>query len=177
MAGGRPSKYQPEFVKQAEKLCALAATDAEIADFFDVSVATIYRWKNEHPEFCDALKVGKETADNRVERSLFNRAIGYQHPDMHVSTYEGEVILTPIVKVYPPDTTAAIFWLKNRKPDEWRDKSTTEVTGKDGGAIQQEISASADATRLLDDLARLKAAPGAQGGVGSGSKTEPASAD
>ena len=65
---GRPSAYDQSYPKQAEKLCLLGATDQEIADFFEVDVRTIYRWKGLHEEFCQALKAGKEQADARVER-------------------------------------------------------------------------------------------------------------
>ena len=71
---GRPSKYAAAFVAQAVKLCRLGATDIEIADFFEVDVRTLYRWKGQHEAFCQALKAGKEVSDERVERSLFSRA-------------------------------------------------------------------------------------------------------
>lgn len=132
----RPSKYKAEFVKQAEKLCRLGATDIEVADFFEVNVATINRWKSEHPAFCASLKVGKDEADSRVERSLFARANGYEHDEVHISNYQGAVTLTPIRKIYPPDTVAAIFWLKNRKPKEWREAKSVELTGADGGPVR-----------------------------------------
>lgn len=123
---GRPSKYQAAFAGQARKLAALGTTDREIADFFEVDERTLYRWKNEHEEFCQALTLGKEGPDARVEQSLFQRAVGYSHDDVHISTYEGKVTLTPIVKHYPPDATAIIFWLKNRRPDRWREKREEE---------------------------------------------------
>jgi transposase-like protein len=66
MAAGRPSKYKPEFIEQAKKLCLLGATDMEIADFLEVNIVTLYRWKNEHEEFCNALKISKAVADDRV---------------------------------------------------------------------------------------------------------------
>jgi hypothetical protein len=135
---GRPSKFQPEFVTQAEKLCKLGATDMEIADFFEVDVRTLYRWKAEHEGFCQALKSGKDQADERVERSLYARATGYEHDDMDIRVVEGVVVQTPIRKHYPPDTTAAIFWLKNRRAAEWRDKVQQEMTGADGGPVQIE---------------------------------------
>lgn len=121
MAGGRPSKFKPEFVEQAAKLCQLGATDKEIADFFEVNVATINRWKAEFPEFCDSLKAGKELADERVERSLYHRAIGYKHEAVKFFQAGGAILKEEYVEHFPPDTTAAIFWLKNRRPDLWRD--------------------------------------------------------
>ena len=126
----RPSKYKPEFIAQAEKLCRLGATDIEVADFFDVDVRTLYRWKGEQEAFCQALKAGKDVSDERVERSLFSRATGYEHDEVDIRVLGGEIVQTPIRKFYPPDTTAAIFWLKNRKPAQWRDKQDVEHSGE-----------------------------------------------
>lgn len=127
---GRPSKYKPEFAAQAKKLCVLGATDIEIADFFEVDVRTIYRWKAEFDEFCQSLKIAKTEADERVERSLYARANGYEHNEVDIRVVNGLIVQTPIRKYYPPDTTAAIFWLKNRKPDEWRDKQEVQHSGE-----------------------------------------------
>lgn len=132
----RPSKYKPEFAAQAAKLCALGATDVEIADFFEVDVRTIHRWKGEFDEFCHSLRSGKEVSDERVERSLFARANGYEHDEVDIRVVSGEIVQTPIRKYYPPDTTAAIFWLKNRRPDLWRDKVEQTITGPNGGPVQ-----------------------------------------
>lgn len=129
MAAGRPPKFKPEFVEQSQKLCKLGATDIEIADFFAVDVRTLYRWKGDYPEFCQALKSGKAEADERVERSLFARATGYEHEDTDIRVIEGKIVQTTIRKQYPPDTTAGIFWLKNRRPAEWRDKQEIEHGG------------------------------------------------
>ena len=130
--GGRPSKYDPAFAAQAEKLCKLGATDEDLADFFEVSIRTVIRWRSEHDEFCQATKVGKEKADDRVERSLYSRAVGYTYDAVKIMQYEGEAIITPYREHCPPDTGAAIFWLKNRRKDDWRDKQTVEhgVTGE-----------------------------------------------
>lgn len=125
----RPSKFQEELIPQAEKLCKLGATDMEVADFFEVDVRTLYRWKAENEAFCQALKAGKEVADERVERSLYARANGYEHNEVDIRVVGGAIVQTPIRKYYAPDTTACIFWLKNRKPAEWRDKVETEHSG------------------------------------------------
>lgn len=130
---GRPSKFKPEFIRQAKLLANKAFTDAEVAEFFEVPRQTLYRWLSERPDFRDALKLGKEESDNRVERSLFERAVGYRHPDTHISNYQGVITLTPFEKHYPPDSTACIFWLKNRRPETWRDKP--EGTGLDAEDI------------------------------------------
>lgn len=136
----RPSKFQPEFIEQAAKLCKLGATDRELADFFDVAESTLNLWKLEYPEFSESLKRGKEEADARVEQSLYRRALGYSHDAVHVSNYQGAVTLTPIVEHHPPDTTACIFWLKNRKPADWRDKQSVEHGVDDSlGQLLQQI--------------------------------------
>ena len=117
---GRPSAYREEFPAQARKLCRLGAKDTELADFFGVSEQTLNKWKQWHPDFVEALKDGKQLADANVAESLYHRAIGYEHPDVHISNYQGAITITPIVKRYPPDTIACIFWLKNRRIDLWR---------------------------------------------------------
>lgn len=124
--GGRPTKYKPEYAKQAAKLCQLGATDADLSDFFEVSRSTINLWKIEFAEFSDALNVGKRPADERVKASLYHRAVGYSHPDVDIKVIDGQIITTEIIKHYPPDTTAAIFWLKNRLPDEFRANNEQE---------------------------------------------------
>jgi len=132
---GRPTKYKAEYAKQAAKLCELGATDEELAEFFEVDRATIYRWKHDQPKFCDALKIGKSASDSRVEQSLYHRAIGYTFDSEKVMTVAqgnnmGSVIeRVPIREHVPPDVTAGIFWLKNRKPTEWRDKQEVEHSG------------------------------------------------
>jgi hypothetical protein len=128
---GRPSLYKEEYPKQARKLGLLGATDKEIADFFEVSEDTIYEWKKAHPEFSEALKEGKAQADAEVANRLYKRAMGYSHKAVKIFMPAGanEPVYAPYVERYPPDTTAAIFWLKNRQPEKWRDKHDVEVSG------------------------------------------------
>lgn len=127
-AGGRPSAFKPEYVEQGRKLAALGATDREIADFFKVAESTLYLWKNTHPLFSEALKVGKAPADARVEQSLYRRATGYSFDAQKIFQYEGQPVTVPYVEHVPPDVTACIFWLKNRVPEEWRDKQDVDVS-------------------------------------------------
>ena len=137
---GRPTSYRPEYAEQAYKLCLLGATDDRMADFFGVSKQTINAWKGEFPKFLDSITQGKEKADAEIAESLFHRAKGYSHPDTHVSNFQGQVTLTPLVKYYPPDTPAASLWLRNRQPKLWRDKVEQEISGPDGGPIKTESS-------------------------------------
>jgi hypothetical protein len=127
MPAGRPTDYKPEFSEQAEKLCKLGATDKDLADFFEVSIRTIERWRVQHEDFCRAGKSGKDEADNRVERSLFNRAVGYTFESEKIFNNKGEIVRAPCLEHVPPDVTAAIFWLKNRRKDEWRDRIEAHV--------------------------------------------------
>lgn len=128
--GGRPTDYKEKYAVQAYKLCLLGAIDKTLADFFGVCEKTINNWKEDHAEFLQSLKEGKASADAEVAKSLFQRATGYQHEDTHVSNYQGDITLTKLIKHYPPDTTAGIFWLKNRKSAEWRDKQDVEHSGE-----------------------------------------------
>ena len=129
---GQPSKFTAAMSKQARFLAEKGCTDAEMAGFFGVSEKTLNTWKKEHPDFLESLKEGKAVADDKVQTALFQRATGYSHPDSHVSNFQGTITVTPLVKHLPPDTTACIFWLKNRKQDEWREKVdvNANVTGE-----------------------------------------------
>ena len=137
---GRPTAYRPEYAPQAEKLAQLGATDIEVADFFGVDVRTVYRWKHDFDEFCQALKAGKDSADERVERSLYQKAIGYEQDEVKIFMPGGATapVYAPYRAKIAPDTTAAIFWLKNRRAQEWRDVKAQEITGPDGGPVQLE---------------------------------------
>lgn len=123
---GRPTKYKPEYAIQAKKLSNFGATDREIAEFFEVAESTIYLWKLEHEDFSESLKLGKGVADERVKRALYHRALGYSHAEDDIRVVNQEIVVTPTVKHYPPDSTALIFWLKNRLPDEFRNNPSPD---------------------------------------------------
>lgn len=133
--GGRPKTTVIERLKKIEfdykkikMLATFGLTDKELGGLLGVDESTITRWKQASPEFLHALKEGKEISDSKVVKSLFERAIGYSHPDVHISNYQGAITKTPITKHYPPDPTSMIFWLKNRQPDKWREKQELELT-------------------------------------------------
>ena len=130
--GGRPTVYRPEMAALAEKLCLLGATDAQLAEALDVCETTINTWKSAHPEFSEALKKGKARADAEVAASLFHRANGYSHDAVKIvaDARTGAEHIVPYTERYPPDTTACIFWLKNRRPDLWRDKHDVAHAGE-----------------------------------------------
>ena len=137
MPAGRPTSYKPEYVEQAKKLCLLGATDIELADFFKVSIATIYRWRNTHEKFCEAVCAGKEFADERVERAFYQRAVGYTFQSEKVFQFQGAIVRADTREHVPPDPSAGFNWLKNRRGDRWRDKIETQHSG--GFAIEKVV--------------------------------------
>jgi hypothetical protein len=129
---GRPSAYRADYAEQAFRLCLLGATDIELAEAFDVTDTTINNWKHAHPEFLASIKRGKDEADAKVAQSLYRRALGYEHPAVKIAAdaKTGEHVMVPYTERYPPDTAAAIFWLKNRQRAKWRDKQDVEHSGE-----------------------------------------------
>lgn len=134
--GGRPTKYTDDFPKRAYRLALLGLIDTDIALALGIQTETFYIFRKQHPEFAEALKKGKSEADGYVAESLYRRALGYSHPEDKVFVYKGSPVVVPTEKHHPPDTTAAIFWLKNRQRDKWRDVWNLEHTGKNGAPIQ-----------------------------------------
>jgi len=130
--GGRPSAYKPEYAELAYKFCLLGADDSRLAQMFDVSEQTINAWKKQYPEFLESLKNGKEIADAEIANSLFHRAKGYSHPEVDIKVIDSQIVQTELTKHYPPDTGAAMAWLKNRQPKQWRDRQEVDHTSADG---------------------------------------------
>jgi transcriptional regulator with XRE-family HTH domain len=113
-------------------LATLGLTDEQIADVLGIATATLSDYKNKHPEFSEALKAGKAISDQKVVESLYKRATGYSHPETKVFCNEGEITTVNVVRHHPPDTTACIFWLKNRDKENWRDKVESGFTDSEG---------------------------------------------
>ena len=103
-------------------------TNEQIANNIGINVKTLYDWKNKKSDICNALKKGKEVVDIEVENALLKRALGYKYDEV---TYENGVETKRVTKEVQPDTTAQIFWLKNRKPKNWKDKQNSENTSDD----------------------------------------------
>lgn len=103
-------------------------TNEQIANNIGINVKTLYEWKNKESNISNALKKGKEVVDIEVENALLKRALGYKYDEV---TYENGVETKRVTKEVQPDTTAQIFWLKNRKPKNWKDKQNSENTSDD----------------------------------------------
>ncbi len=100
---GRPGLYKPEMCEQVYRRCLLGATNEDLAEMLGITTTTIQDWKHKHPDFSAAIKAGKEEADEKVADSLYNQALS-------------------------GNTTAQIFWLKNRQSKSWREKTEIDHT-------------------------------------------------
>lgn len=129
---GRPTLYKEEYADQAYKLCLLGATDAEMADFFQIAESTLNLWKQAQPIFMESITRGKLLADAEVAEKLFHRAKGYSHDAVKIFNDSGREMVVPYTEHYPPDTQAASLWLRNRQPKKWRDKQEIDHTSQDG---------------------------------------------
>jgi hypothetical protein len=125
--GGRPSPYVSEYAHIASVMCSTGATDLELAQAFGVTTRTITTWKARHPEFLLAIGEAKKLPNDRVERALYHRAIGYSHEATKIVTNGSQIVAVNYIEHVPPETQAARLWLLNRDPTSWRDKQEVAV--------------------------------------------------
>lgn len=143
----RPTKYNATYhVPWARSLMLRGCTIQELADQMEVTKSTIHKWMNEHEEFSDAIKRGRDYSDLQVELSLYKRATGTKVTEKKtiVQTGKNGETIPARVEVYekdvPPDTTACIFWLKNRRPAEWRETNNISLqTDSNIESVKDEI--------------------------------------
>ncbi len=124
---GRPSKFNEALALRMLEMAKKGATDQQMADAIGVDVSTLGNWKAGRKDFLEALKGAKDVADQIVEATLFQRACGYRHKAVKFFCSEGTILTQEYEEVYAPDTVACIFWLKNRKPEDWRDKQDIDL--------------------------------------------------
>jgi len=138
---GRPTKYKKIYDEQAYKLTLLGGVDSELADFFNVTESTLNKWKIDHPLFSESIKNGKDIANANVATSMYQKSIGYSHPEDKIFSggYDEngkprDPLIVGTTKHYPPDTMAASLFLRNRSRVKgaiglnWQDKTEQEVT-------------------------------------------------
>lgn len=136
MAAGRKSRYETEVKDKlllVQGWARSGLTEKQIAQNLGVGVSSFSAYKLKYPALVEALKKGKEVVDFEVENALLKRALGYEYEEVRETSSAG--IVTEIVrtkKYMPPDVTAQIFWLKNRKPEEWREKRDKETNSGEG---------------------------------------------
>lgn len=116
-------------------------TDEQIAKNIGIAPSTFYEWKKKSKEFSETLKKGKEVVDFEVENALLKRALGYEYEE---ETYENGILIKKVKKQVAPDTTAMIFWLKNRRKEQWREKVEVVKTDDDLQKINKNVSNIAD---------------------------------
>lgn len=137
---------EPEGLTLIEGWARWGLTEKQIAKNMGCSLSTLSAWKKDHPEILQSLKKGKEVADFEVENALYKRATGYEIEETITKIVKGKEVTETVKKRIPPDTTAAIFWLKNRRPDRWRDRpdpdqtdtlaAAARILGEIGGVIE-----------------------------------------
>lgn len=123
----------PEGLLKLEAWARDGLIDEQIAENIGITTSTLYEWKKKYPEISETLKKGKEVVDIQVENALLKRALGYTYEEIKTENGPDGTKKTVTVKEVVPDTTAQIFWLKNRRPDRWRDKQDVEHSGQIGG--------------------------------------------
>lgn len=123
MPGGQPTKFNKEIKRQALLLAAKGFTYEDMAQVFGVKRQTIHNWQKAHPKFFDTLKEIKAQSDTCIEKSLYQKAQGYELNGKH----------------YPADTVSMIFWLKNRQPKKWRDRQEIDFTVGLQGLTDKEL--------------------------------------
>lgn len=129
MAKGKYQRWlEPDGLKLLESWARNGLTDEQIAHNVGVNVKTLWDWRQKYTPICKALKKGKEVVDIEVENALLKRALGYEYTETMTEESEDGCKVRETKKFVPPDVTAQIFWLKNRRPDAWREKQIVEVS-------------------------------------------------
>ena len=138
---GAPTKYDPDrHPEYARALAIEGLTNEEIAKQIGINKTTLHEWVKKHPDFSNSIKEGKAESDAKVEMSLYKRALGYTYTERKViDLSDGGTRIETVVKEVVPDVGAQCMWLKNRRPDKWRDRIQQEITGKDGGPVEQVV--------------------------------------
>jgi hypothetical protein len=150
-APGRPTLYRPEYDEQAHDHCLLGATNAGLADLFGVAPRTIDNWIANIPDFAKAVREGRALADARVARSLYERAVGYRHTVERTVFHRGEERKLTNTVQYPPDTQACIFWLRNRRRENWNVREAATPEGADSETLIAILDAAGERARQGGD--------------------------
>lgn len=131
-AKGKSAEWlTPEGLLKIEGWARDGLTDEQISKNIGISRSTLNVWKDRYSDISDALKRGKDVIDRQVENALLKRALGYEYEEVKEKFEDGVITERTVTKKeVVPDTTAQIFWLKNRKPDKWRDKPGYEDTSE-----------------------------------------------
>jgi hypothetical protein len=127
-SGTVSTRWSEDLVRMVYELALLGLTEAIMAKVMNVPVNTFNGWKVRHPEFWDAINKGRFIADAKVAASWYNRAVGYDIPEEHLTTYRGVTTVTKIMRHIPGDAVAAERWLANRQRELWNSSHRVELT-------------------------------------------------
>ena len=128
-------------------------SDEQIATNMGITDSTFYEWKKKYSEISEVLKEGKDVVDRQVENALLKSALGYKYDEVTEERRDDMLVVTKVIhKEVQPNTTAQIFWLKNRKRLEWRDRVENAITGADGGSVKVETLTDADVDARIKEL-------------------------
>ncbi len=157
-AVGAPTEYKERYARDAKALCLLGAKDAELANHMGIDIQTLYDWREKHSSFAQAIKDGRVIGDAHVAESLYHRAIGACHKATKIFLPPGsrEPVYATYTEELPPDTAAAFIWLKNRRPQDWRDKKELDITGSVEARLDPSVRA------LMDTMVSLLSLEGVQ---------------
>jgi hypothetical protein len=149
MPPGRPTLYHADYAEIARKACTEGATNLTLAERIGVARGTIDNWIATIPEFGEAVREGRAVADDAVVSALYARATGFKQPATKFFHYHGETRREEHTVHLPPDTHACIFWLRNRRPEEWREKHEAPSEAKDDHdeAWEERLAAAAERAR------------------------------
>lgn len=131
-----PVLYTPDCIPRVKRLFMSGLTDYEVARALGISATTFLKWKIAYDDLFEACVEGRDARDKRVEDSLYEKAVGYKWTEkqrvtvVDPETGKEEMREVDAEKLMPPDNGAIIFWLKNRRPDQWRDRIDHDVSGK-----------------------------------------------
>jgi hypothetical protein len=136
-ARGRPTKYRPEYDKQAYNYCKLGANDKDLAEFFNCTEQTVNNWKHDYPTFFESLKKGKDIYDAElIESALVRSCTGYTISEHETKDQNGVITTRELTKEVPPNPTSIIFYLTNRNRERWKRNNETELVIKKSEPIE-----------------------------------------
>jgi hypothetical protein len=161
MPGGRPTVYKPDYAETARICCTLGATNPVLAERFEVSRSTIDRWIADIPDFRDAVRKGREIADETVASALYSRAIGTRQEVTKAFCHQGKPVTVTYTTELPPDVQACIYWLRNRRPGQWRENRPLESASLEFTELEKasrRVAEPADDERPDDTAARRREA-------------------
>lgn len=137
---GHPTKYDPDVHPViVRSLARTGYTADEIAEKLRVARSTLFRWRDAHPELRDALKEGRAFADGMVEDALYKAACGFTRKTVRKRKTPQGITVEEVLEDVPPSATAQIYWLKNRKPEQWRDRREVDVTADSDARIKETL--------------------------------------